>query len=92
MDVPFINKKRMCRQGCCTTCAVKVLEGKVKSEGALGLVKDLRQEGYTLTCCSYPISDLVLELQEEDEVYIRQFGESFEGGGVEWGGFLPEED
>ena len=42
----------------------------MKSEGALGLVKDLRQEGYTLTCCSYPISDLVLELQEEDEVSL----------------------
>ncbi|CAN0203844.1 unnamed protein product, partial [Laminaria digitata] len=70
VDVPIVNKKRMCRNGCCTTCAVKVLEGKVKAEGALGLLKELKQEGYALTCCSYPKSDLVVQLQEEDDVSL----------------------
>ncbi|CAM9872433.1 unnamed protein product, partial [Hapterophycus canaliculatus] len=80
VDVPIVNKKRMCRNGCCTTCAVKVLEGKVKQEGALGLLKNLKQEGYALSCCSYPRSDLVLQLQEEDDVYMKQFGDDFEAG------------
>lgn len=31
-------------------------------------------------------------MQDEDEVYLKQWGETFEGGGVEWGGFLPEDD
>lgn len=44
------------------------IQVQVKPEGALGLLKDLRQEGYTLSCCSYPKSDLVVELQDEDEV------------------------
>lgn len=41
---------------------------QVKQEGALGLLKNLKQDGYALTCCSYPKSDLVLQLQEEDDV------------------------
>ncbi|CAM9458371.1 unnamed protein product [Discosporangium mesarthrocarpum] len=92
IDVQIHNQKRMCRNGCCTVCATKVKEGKVKMEGALGLLKELKRDGYALTCCSYPRSDLTLQLQDEDEVYIRQWGETFEGGGVEWGGFLPEDD
>lgn len=43
---------------------------QVKQEGALGLLKDLKQEGYALTCCSYPKSDLVVRLQEEDDVSL----------------------
>jgi ferredoxin len=92
VDLPIHNRQRMCRNGCCTTCAVKVREGSVKMESALGIAKELKEEGYALTCCSYPRSDLVLSLINEDEVYIRQWGSTFEGGGVEWGGLLPEED
>lgn len=42
----------------------------MKHDGALGLLKDLKQEGYALMCCSYPKSDLVVELQDEDEVTV----------------------
>ncbi|KAG5189812.1 ferredoxin [Tribonema minus] len=91
-DLPLQNGRRMCRNGCCTTCAMHVQEGKVKMEGGLGLLKDLRRDGWTLTCCSYATTDVTLQLQDEDEVYLKQWGETFESGGVEWGGFLPEED
>jgi ferredoxin len=92
IELPIINKARMCRQGCCTICGCKLVEGKVKMDVPLGLLKDMRDEGYILTCCSYPLTDCVLEVQTEDEVYIKQWAEGFEGGGVEWGGFLPDED
>lgn len=121
LDLPIINKQRMCRQGCCTVCTGKVIgdivpqlhaiynplhdlpyvfsscgcsytEGKVKMDSPLGLLKDMRKQGYILTCTSYPRSDLTIVLQDEDEMYVKQWGESFEGGGVEWGGFLPDDD
>jgi ferredoxin len=92
IDLPMHNKKRMCRMGCCTTCTVKVLEGNVKMDAPLGLLKDFRQQGYALSCCTYPRSDIVCELQDEDEMYIKQWSESFEGGGVEWGGVFMDED
>lgn len=87
IDVPF-----SCRNGCCTTCAVRVESGEVDQQEALGLLKEMRQRGYALLCVSYPRSDLVCTLQDEDEVYSEQFGTTFESGGVEWGGFLPEEE
>ena len=92
IDLPFMNGKRMCRNGCCTTCAVKLEEGTVKMEAALGLLREMRKQNYALTCCSLPRSDIVCEMQDEDEVYVKQWGETFESGGVEWGGFLPEDD
>lgn len=92
IDLPVINQPRMCRQGCCTICTAKLIEGEVTMDNPLGLLKEMRKEGYFLTCCSYPKSDIVCELQNEDEMYIRQWSEGFEGGGVEWGGFLPEDD
>lgn len=81
-----------CRNGCCTTCAVKISSGELVQREALGLLKDMRSQGYALLCVSYPRSDIECVLQDEDEVYVKQFGESFEGGGVEWGGVMPEEE
>lgn len=87
VDVPS-----SCCNGCCTTCAVRVERGEVEQREALGLLRDMRARGYALLCVSYPRSDIVCTLQDEDEVYAAQFGESFEAGGVEWGGIMPDEE
>lgn len=81
-----------CRNGCCTTCAVKMSKGEVQQGEALGLLKEMRTEGYALLCVSYARSDIDCVLQDKDEVYVKQFGSSFESGGVDWGGFVPEDD
>jgi ferredoxin len=84
-DLPF-----SCRNGACTSCAVRILEGEVYQPEAMGLSPDLRRQGYALLCVSYPRSDLRVETQDEDEVYELQFGRYFGKGKVRFG--LPIED
>ncbi|EME28146.1 ferredoxin [Galdieria sulphuraria] len=81
-----------CVNGCCTTCACRVVSGRIEQPLALGLLKEMKNKRYALLCVSYPKSDVEVVLQEEDEVYCRQFGDSFESGGVEYGGIIPEDD
>ncbi|MEB3268053.1 MAG: 2Fe-2S iron-sulfur cluster-binding protein [Leptolyngbya sp.] len=84
-DLPFA-----CRNGACTSCAVRVLSGDLHQPEAMGLSPDLRDRGYALLCVSYPRSDLEVETQDEDEVYELQFGRYFGKGKVRFG--LPLED
>jgi ferredoxin len=78
-----------CRNGACTACAVRILEGKVSQPEAMGLSPELKAQGYALLCVSYPTTDLIVETQSEDEVYELQFGRYFGQGKVQAG--LPLE-
>lgn len=80
-----------CRNGACTTCAVRVLSGEIYQPEAMGLSPELRDKGYALLCVSYPRSDLEVETQDEDEVYELQFGRYFARGQVRFGLPLDEE-
>ena len=80
-----------CRNGACTACAVKIISGELEQPEAMGLSPQLKDDGYALLCVSYPRSDLVVETQDEDEVYEMQFGRFFAGGKVKFGLPLDEE-
>ncbi len=80
-----------CRNGCCTACAVRVLGGSIDQREALGLSRELRREGYGLLCVARATGPLVVETQDEDEVYDRQFGRHFGRGRVRPGLPLDEE-
>ncbi len=80
-----------CRNGACTSCAVKILSGEIYQPEAMGLSPELQQKGYALLCVSYPCSDLEVETQEEDEVYELQFGRYFGRGKVRFGLPLDED-
>lgn len=80
-----------CRNGACTTCAVRILRGEVYQPEAMGLSQKLRDKGYALLCVSYPRSDLEVETQDEDEVYELQFGRYFAKGKVRVGLPLDED-
>ncbi|QEY31698.1 2Fe-2S iron-sulfur cluster binding domain-containing protein [Synechococcus sp. RSCCF101] len=79
-----------CRNGCCTTCAVRVLDGTMDRREALGLSRELREKGYGLLCVARAIAPLEVETQDEDEVYNLQFGRFFARGQVRFG--LPLDD
>ncbi len=86
VDLPFA-----CRNGACTTCAVRVLSGELYQPEAMGLSPDLQRQGYALLCVSYARSDLEVETQDEDEVYELQFGQYFGKGKVRRGLPLDED-
>jgi ferredoxin len=76
-DLPF-----SCRNGACTTCAVRVISGDLIQPEAVGLSADLQRQGYALLCVSYARSDIEVETQDEDEVYELQFGRYFGTGKI----------
>lgn len=79
-ELPF-----SCRNGACTTCAVRVISGDLYQPEAMGLSLELQKQGYALLCVSYPRSNLVVETQDEDEVYELQFGRYFGKGRIQRG-------
>ena len=80
-----------CRNGACTTCAVRILAGEIHQPEAMGLSLELRRQGYALLCVSYPRSNLEIETQDEDEVYELQFGRYFGKGKIQIGLPLDED-
>ena len=86
VELPF-----SCRNGACTSCAVRILSGEVHQPEAMGISSKLKAQGYALLCVCYPRSDLEVETQDEDEVYELQFGRYFGKGKVKKGLPLDED-
>ena len=80
-----------CRNGCCTSCAVRVLNGELDQREAMGLSQELRGKGYGLLCVARAVGPLEAETQDEDEVYELQFGRHFGRGRIRPGIPLEEE-
>ena len=69
-----------CRNGCCTSCAVKIISGKLNQPEAMGVSQALKDKGYALLCVAKATEDLILETTYYDEVYELQFGQYFGQG------------
>ncbi len=64
-----------CSAGVCTTCAAKLQAGTVEQSEAMGINKELQEQGFALLCVAYPRSDLRIDTEQEDIVYELQFGQ-----------------
>ena len=69
-----------CRNGCCTSCAVKIISGKLEQPEAMGVSQALKDKGYALLCVAKAVEDLEVETTYYDEVYELQFGQYFGKG------------
>ncbi len=69
-----------CRNGCCTSCAVKIISGKLDQPEAIGVSKELKDKCYALLCVAKAIEAIELETTYYDEVYELQFGQYFGKG------------
>jgi ferredoxin len=63
-----LNLPYMCLQGWCTTCAAKVLEGKVDQSEALRIYPEDEAAGFVLLCSGYPRSDLRILTHQKEEL------------------------
>tara|TARA_Y100000991_G_C21872768_1_gene305895 strand:- start:378 stop:752 length:375 start_codon:yes stop_codon:yes gene_type:complete len=69
-----------CRNGCCTSCAVKIVSGRLEQPEAMGVSQALKDKGYALLCVAKACEDLEVETTYYDEVYELQFGQYFGKG------------
>ncbi len=61
-----------CRQGGCTTCAARLIEGELDQTDALALTDAMRERGWVLLCVGRPITDCVLDVSGAGAVHRRR--------------------
>uniref|UniRef100_A0A7S2V4F7 Ferredoxin n=1 Tax=Fibrocapsa japonica TaxID=94617 RepID=A0A7S2V4F7_9STRA len=67
-----------CQLGVCLTCPSRIVSGEV-DQGMGTLDDSVVEQGFALTCISYPRSDCVVRSVEEDEMVNAQFADRVVG-------------
>lgn len=58
-----------CKQGDCSACVAKLLNGEVDMSEQKFLRQQEIEAGYTITCVAYPLSDCTLLTHQEQVLY-----------------------
>ncbi len=58
-----------CKQGECSACIAKLVDGEVDQSEQKFLRPDEVKAGYVVTCVTYPLSDCTLETHQEQVLY-----------------------
>jgi len=63
-----------CDMGVCLTCPTRIISGEVDQTGGT-LDDSVIADGFALSCCSYPRSDVVIRSIDEKELVDAQFSD-----------------